>query len=107
MSPSVHALDRPRTPQSKSKSRADPRSKQRCVPSSDGWVRIPNAAAQIANAINNVLKPPGVGVIIKATHHCMTTRGVHEAGTDLVTSRMLGCCRDNELTRQECLGMAT
>jgi GTP cyclohydrolase I len=61
--------------------------------------------AQIANTINDVLKPQGVGVIIKATHHCMTTRGVHKPGTDLVTSRMLGCFRDSALTRQEFLGM--
>ena len=39
-------------------------------------------------------------------HHCMTTRGVHKPGTDLVTSRMLGCFRDSALTRQEFLGMA-
>jgi GTP cyclohydrolase I len=63
--------------------------------------------AQIANTINDVLKPQGVGVIIKATHHCMTTRGVHKADTDLVTSRMLGVFRDNALTRQELLGLAT
>ena len=63
--------------------------------------------AQIANTINDVLKPQGVGVIIKATHHCMTTRGVHKPGTDLVTSRMLGCFRDNAPTRHEFLGMAT
>jgi GTP cyclohydrolase IA len=63
--------------------------------------------AQIANTINEVLKPQGVGVIIKATHHCMTTRGVHKADTDLVTSRMLGVFRDNALTRQELLGLAT
>jgi len=62
--------------------------------------------AQIANTINDVLKPQGVGVIIKAAHHCMSTRGVHKAGTDLVTSRMLGCFRDNALTRQEFLGTA-
>jgi GTP cyclohydrolase I len=62
--------------------------------------------AQIANTINDVLKPQGVGVIIKATHHCMTTRGVHKPDTDLVTSRMLGCFRDNAITRQEFLGMA-
>jgi len=62
--------------------------------------------AQIANTINHVLRPQGVGVIIKATHHCMTTRGVHKPGSDLVTSRMLGCFRDNALTRQEFLGMA-
>ena len=62
--------------------------------------------AQIANTINDVLKPQGVGVIIKAAHHCMSTRGVHKADTDLVTSRMLGCFRDNALTRQEFLGTA-
>ncbi|MGY8665196.1 GTP cyclohydrolase I FolE [Bradyrhizobium sp. UFLA05-109] len=62
--------------------------------------------AQIANSINDVLRPQGVGVIIKATHHCMTTRGAHKPGTDLVTSRMLGVFRDNALTRQELLGLA-
>ena len=59
--------------------------------------------AQIANTINDVLKPQGVGVIVKATHHCMTTRGVQKPDTDLVTSRMLGCFRDDPLTRQEFL----
>lgn len=62
--------------------------------------------AQIANTINEVLQPQGVGVIIKASHHCMTTRGVHKPGTDLVTSRMLGCFRDNPLTRQEFMSLA-
>ncbi len=62
--------------------------------------------AQIANTINDVLKPQGVGVIIRASHHCMTTRGVHKPDSDLVTSRMLGCFRDNPLTRQEFLSMA-
>jgi GTP cyclohydrolase IA len=46
--------------------------------------------AQIADTINDVLKPQGVGVVIKASHRCMTTRGVHKQDTDLVTSRMLG-----------------
>jgi GTP cyclohydrolase I len=62
--------------------------------------------AQIANTINDVLKPQGVGVIIKATHHCMTTRGIHKPDTDLVTSRMLGVFRENAMTRQEFLNMA-
>jgi GTP cyclohydrolase I len=62
--------------------------------------------AQIANVIDDVLKPQGVGVLIKATHHCMTTRGVHKPGTDLVTSRMLGCFRDNPLMRQELMTLA-
>lgn len=62
--------------------------------------------AQIANAINDVLKPHGVGVIIKAEHHCMSTRGVHKHNADMVTSRMLGCFRDNPMTRQEFLVIA-
>ena len=62
--------------------------------------------AQIANTIDEVLKPHGVGVIVKALHHCMTTRGVHQPDTSLVTSRMLGCFRDNPQLRQQFLGIA-
>lgn len=61
--------------------------------------------AQIANTIEKVLQPQGVAVVIKAEHHCMSTRGVHKPGTDMVTSRMLGAFRDNALTRQEFLTM--
>jgi GTP cyclohydrolase I len=61
--------------------------------------------AQIANAIETVLHPGGVAVVIKATHHCMMSRGVHKRGTDLVTSRMLGCFRDNPMTRSEFLSL--
>jgi GTP cyclohydrolase I len=63
--------------------------------------------AQIAGTIDDVLRPQGVGVIIKATHHCMTARGVYKPGTDMVTSRMLGCFKDNAVTRQELLSMVT
>jgi GTP cyclohydrolase IA len=59
--------------------------------------------AQIANTIDQILKPQGVGVVIKAEHHCMSSRGVHVHGTDMVTSRMLGCFRENPMTRQEFL----
>jgi GTP cyclohydrolase I len=62
--------------------------------------------AQIANMINDVFKPQGVRVIIKASHHCMSTRGIHKPDSDLVTSRMLGCFRDNPKIRQEFLSMA-
>jgi GTP cyclohydrolase IA len=61
--------------------------------------------AQVANTIETVLKPRGVAVVIKATHHCMMSRGVHKRGTDLVTSRMLGCFRDNPMTRGEFLSL--
>jgi GTP cyclohydrolase I len=63
--------------------------------------------AQIANTIHKVLDPEGVAVVIKAEHHCMTTRGVHKHGTDMVTSRMLGVFRDNPITRQEFLAIVT
>ena len=61
--------------------------------------------AQIANIINDVLKPRGVGVFIRASHHCMTTRGVRKPDTDLVTSRMLGCFRDDPHLRREFLSL--
>lgn len=61
--------------------------------------------AQIANSIEQVLEPSGVAVVIEATHHCMTTRGVHKAGTTMVTSRMLGCFRKDAATRREFLSL--
>jgi GTP cyclohydrolase I len=62
--------------------------------------------SEIASAVQEVLKPQGVGVVIKATHHCMASRGVHKVGADMVTSCMLGCFRDNAPTRQEFLAIA-
>jgi GTP cyclohydrolase IA len=61
--------------------------------------------AQIANTIDSVLQPRGVAVVIKAAHHCMMSRGVRKRGTDLVTSRMLGCFRDQPMTRGEFLSL--
>jgi GTP cyclohydrolase I len=61
--------------------------------------------SQIANAIDKVLQPQGVGVVLKAEHHCMTARGIMKPGTDLVTSRMLGVFRDNAITRQELMSI--
>ncbi len=61
--------------------------------------------AQIANCIQDVLKPKGVGVVIDATHHCMTTRGIHKSGVSMVTSRMLGTFRKDARTRAEFLRM--
>jgi GTP cyclohydrolase I len=59
--------------------------------------------AQIANTIERVLKPRGVAVIVKGFHHCMSSRGVHIHGAEMVTSRMLGCFRDDPALRQEFL----
>lgn len=60
--------------------------------------------AQIADTLQQVLQPKGVAVVVEASHQCMTTRGVHKPGSNLVTSRMLGAFRDNPATRREFLG---
>ena len=61
--------------------------------------------AQVANAINDVLQPEGVAVVIDASHQCMTCRGVHKPGVSMITSKMLGAFRDNDRTRREFLSM--
>ncbi|MEM9629258.1 MAG: GTP cyclohydrolase I FolE [Pseudomonadota bacterium] len=59
--------------------------------------------ADIANTLMQVLEPHGVGVVIQATHGCMTTRGVSKHEATMVTSRMLGVFRDDPATRNEFL----
>jgi GTP cyclohydrolase I len=59
--------------------------------------------AQIANTLNDALKPKGVAVVVDASHQCMTTRGVHKTGVSMVTSRMLGAFRNDPSTRREFL----
>jgi GTP cyclohydrolase IA len=59
--------------------------------------------AEIADALDRVLQPRGVAVVIEAAHQCMTTRGVHSCGVSMVTSRMLGVFRERPETRQEFL----
>jgi GTP cyclohydrolase IA len=59
--------------------------------------------AEIADALDRVLKPRGVAVVVEAAHECMTTRGVHNCGVSMVTSRMLGVFRERPETRQEFL----
>ena len=61
--------------------------------------------AEIAGAINQVLQPKGVAVVIDAAHQCMTTRGVHKPGVSMITSRMLGAFRDDPSTRREFLAI--
>lgn len=59
--------------------------------------------ADIANAIQDILKPAGVGVVIVAEHSCMTLRGVNNPGSKLTTSKLLGVMHDDHRTRQEFL----
>ena len=62
--------------------------------------------AEIADAINEVLKPHGVGVLIEAEHSCMTLRGVNSPGSNLTTSALLGTIRDDPRPREEFLRLA-
>jgi GTP cyclohydrolase I len=59
--------------------------------------------AEIAQAIQDILQPKGVGVVIVSEHSCMTMRGVNTPGSRLTTSRLLGVVRDDPRTRQEFL----
>ena len=61
--------------------------------------------AQIANCINDVLKPKGVGVVVEGMHHCMTTRGIHKSGVAMMTSQLLGDFRSDPRTRAEFLNI--
>ncbi len=61
--------------------------------------------SQIAKTINEVMQPRGVGVVIEASHECMTTRGVHKSGLTMVTSEMIGALRDDPSTRREFLAV--
>jgi GTP cyclohydrolase I len=58
---------------------------------------------QIANAIDQAIKPIGVGVVIEAQHLCMMMRGVEKQNSLATTSCLLGQLRDNEKTRAEFL----
>jgi len=61
---------------------------------------------QIAETIQEVLNPRGVGVICEARHFCMMMRGVEKQHSGTVTSSMLGAFRDDPATRKEFLELA-
>ena len=61
--------------------------------------------AQVANAIQDVLQPVGVGVVVEAAHQCMTTRGVRKPGVTMVTSALRGTFKTDPQTRKEFLNL--
>ena len=61
--------------------------------------------AQVANAIQDVLQPVGVGVVVEAAHQCMTTRGVRKPGVTMVTSALRGTFKSDHQTRKEFLDL--
>jgi GTP cyclohydrolase I len=60
---------------------------------------------QIAETIQEVIRPRGVGVVIEAMHFCMMMRGVEKQNSVAVTSCMLGAFRDRQPTREEFLSL--
>ncbi|MGZ8363548.1 MAG: GTP cyclohydrolase I, partial [Caulobacteraceae bacterium] len=62
--------------------------------------------AEIAQAIQDILRPHGVGVVIESEHSCMTMRGVQTHGASLSTSTLMGVIRDDPRTREEFLRLA-
>ncbi len=61
---------------------------------------------QIADAIESVLRPRGVGVVIEAVHLCMMMRGVEKQNSETITSALRGEFRECQMTRDEFLGLA-
>lgn len=60
---------------------------------------------QIAEAIQTILEPQGVAVVMEATHMCMAMRGVQKPGSWTVTSAMLGSFQEEQKTREEFLNL--
>ena len=61
---------------------------------------------QVAQAIEDVLQPRGVGVVIEAVHLCMMMRGVEKQNASTITSALRGQFRDCPMTRDEFLRLA-
>jgi GTP cyclohydrolase I len=61
---------------------------------------------QIASAVDDVLKPQGVGVVIEAYHLCMMMRGVEKQNSKTITSAVRGLFRSDPRTREEFLTLA-
>jgi len=59
--------------------------------------------SQIAKALNELLDPKGVGVVIEAKHHCMMSRGVQKQNSEVTTSSLIGLFKKNDNTRGEFL----
>ena len=77
----------------------------------DGFARRPQVqerlTSQVADALQEVLKPRGVFVVIEAEHLCMSMRGVKKPGSLTVTSAVRGLFKTNPATRAEAMSLIT
>ncbi len=75
----------------------------------DGFARRPQVqerlTSQIADLLMDSLQAKGVAVVIRATHTCMTCRGIKKAGSVMVTSAVKGRCRSDARTRSEVMSL--
>ena len=62
--------------------------------------------SEIAEAVDEVVRPSGVGVVIEASHLCMMMRGVEKQNSMTITSALIGSFRDDGKTRDEFLRLA-
>lgn len=62
---------------------------------------------QIAQALFDIIQPQGLGVIISASHMCMSMRGAQATSSATTTSCMLGSFRENSVTRDEFLQLSS
>ncbi len=73
----------------------------------DGYARRPQVqerlTRQVADAVQKVLDPAGVLVVVEAEHMCMSMRGVRKPGSSTVTSAVHGVFRDNPASRDEAM----
>jgi GTP cyclohydrolase I len=77
----------------------------------DGFARRPQVqerlTQQIATALDKMLEPRGVLVVIEAEHLCMSMRGIRKSGSSTVTSSVHGVFRENASSRMEAMQFIT
>ena len=75
----------------------------------DGFAHRPQVqerlTSQIADLLMDKLKAKGVAVVLRATHTCMTCRGIKKAGSVMVTSAVRGRCKADARTRAEVMSL--
>ena len=61
--------------------------------------------SEVADLLTEKLEAKGVAVVLRATHTCMTCRGIKKAGSEMITSAVRGRCRSDPRTRAEVMSL--